>query len=66
MNILNLSDDEMNLIEWCMENMYCDLETDDTDMRDYESIMLKINTARGDVPVEEVTTVHRRKDLDLL
>ena len=66
MNILNLTDDEMNLIEWCMENMYCDLETDDTDMRDYESIMLKINTARGDVPVEKVDTVHRRKDLDLL
>ena len=66
MNILNLSDDEMNLIEWCMENMYCDLETDDDEMRDYESIMLKINTARGDVPVEGVTTTHRRKDLDLL
>ena len=66
MNILNLSDDEMNLIEWCMENMYCDLETDDDEMRDYESIMLKINTARGDVPVEKVDTVHRRKDLDLL
>jgi len=66
MNILNLSDDEMNLIEWCMENMYCDLETDDDEMRDYESIMLKINTARGDVPAQEVTTVHRRKDLDLL
>ena len=53
MNILNLSDDEMNLIEWCMENMYCDLETDDDEMRDYESIMLKINTARGDVPVKD-------------
>jgi len=66
MNILNLSDDEMNLIEWCMENMYCDLETDDDEMKDYESIMLKINTARGDVPVEKVDTVHRRKDLDLL
>ena len=66
MNILNLSDDEMNLIEWCMENMYCDLETDDNEMRDYESIMLKINTARGDVPAQEVNTVHRRKDLDLL
>ena len=66
MNILNFTDDEMNLIEWCMENMYCDLETDDDEMRDYESIMLKINTARGDVPVEVVTTVHRRKDLDLL
>ena len=66
MNILNLTVDEMNLIEWFMENMYCDLETDDTDMRDYESIMLKINTARGDVPVKEVNTVHRRKDLDLL
>tara|TARA_Y100000768_G_scaffold347824_1_gene296366 strand:- start:291 stop:491 length:201 start_codon:yes stop_codon:yes gene_type:complete len=66
MNILNLSDDEMNLIEWCMENMYCDLETDDDEMRDYESIMLKINTARGDVPVQKVDTVHRRKDLDLL
>ena len=56
----------MNLIEWCMENMYCDLETDDDEMRDYESIMLKINTARGNVPVSEVTTTHRRKDLDLL
>ena len=66
MNYLNLSDDEMNLIEWCMENMYCDLETDDNEMRDYESIMLKINIARGDVPVSEVTTIHRRKDLDLL
>jgi len=66
MNILNLSDDEMNLIEWCMENMYCDLETDDNEMRDYESIMLKINTARGDVPAQKVDTVHRRKDLDLL
>ena len=49
-----------------MENMYCDLETDDDEMRDYESIMLKINTARGDVPVQKVDTVHRRKDLDLL
>ena len=66
MNILNLTDDEMNLIEWCMENMYCDLETDDDEMRDYESIMLKINTARGNVPVKEVTTTHRRKDMDLL
>ena len=24
MNYLNLTNDEMNLIEWCMENMYCD------------------------------------------
>ena len=66
MSFVNLTDSEMNLIEWCMENMYCDLETDDDEMRDYESIMLKINTARGHVPVKEVTTVHRRKDLDLL
>ena len=66
MNYLNLTKSEMNLIEWCLENMYCDLETDDDEMRDYESIMLKINTARGDVPVKEVNTVHRRKDLDLL
>ena len=66
MNYLNLTKSEMNLIEWCMENMYCDLETDDNEMRDYESIMLKINTARGNVTVKEVSTVHRRKDLDLL
>ena len=56
MSFVNLTDSEMNLIEWCMENMYCDLETDDDEMRDYESIMLKINTARGDVPIKEVNT----------
>ena len=42
------------------------LNLTDDEMKDYESIMLKINTARGDVPAQEVTTVHRRKDLDLL
>ena len=42
------------------------LNLSDDEMRDYESIMLKINTARGDVPAQKVDTVHRRKDLDLL
>ena len=57
--------DEALLIEWCLEQMYSDLESSD-DLIDYNSILEKVKPFTNVNNYNNVTHTHRRRDLDTL
>jgi len=57
--------DEALLIEWCLEQMYSDLESSD-DLIDYNSILQKVKPFTNVNNYNNMIHKHRRRDLDTL
>ena len=57
--------DEALLIEWCLEQMYSDLESSD-DLIDYNSILEKVKPFTNVNNYDNMIHKHRRRDLDTL
>ena len=57
--------DEALLIEWCLEQMYSDLESSD-DLIDYNSILEKVKPFTNVNNYNNMIHKHRRRDLDTL
>jgi len=61
---VEITQDEANLIEWCLEQMSSDLEESADDFADYKSILDKLSPLN--YPVQEVAQGRIGKDMDLL
>ena len=61
---IDITRDEANLIEWCLEQMSSDLEESADDFADYKSIIVKLSSLN--YPVQEVAHERIGKDMDLL
>ena len=57
--------DEALLIEWCLEQMHSDLESND-DLIDYNSILEKVKPFTNVNNYNNMIHKHRRRDLDTL
>ena len=62
---IKFTKDEALLIEWCLEQMYSDLESSD-DLIDYNSILEKVKPFTNVNNYNNVIHTHRRRDLDTL
>ena len=62
---IKFTKDEALLIEWCLEQMYSDLESSD-DLIDYNSILQKVKPFTNVNNYNNVIHKHRRRDLDTL
>ena len=62
---IKFTKDEALLIEWCLEQMYSDLESSD-DLIDYNSILQKVKHFTNVNNYNIVTHTHIRSDLDTL
>lgn len=61
---VEITQDEANLIEWCLEQMYSDLEESADSVSDYKSIIAKLSPLN--YPVQQVSQGRIGKDMDLL
>ena len=61
---IDITQDEANLIEWCLEQMSSDLENSADDFADYNSIIAKLSPLN--YPVQKVSHGRVGKDMDLL
>ena len=61
---VEITQDEANLIEWCLEQMYSDLEESADSVSDYNSIIAKLSPLN--YPVQQVSQGRIGKDMDLL
>ena len=61
---IDITKDEANLIEWCLEQMLSDLEESADDFADYKSIIAKLSPLN--YPVQKVAHGGVGKDMDLL
>ena len=61
---IDITKDEANLIEWCLEQMSSDLENSADDFADYNSIIAKLSPLN--YPVQKVSHGRVGKDMDLL
>ena len=62
---IKFTKDEALLIEWCLEQMYSDLESSD-DLIDYNSILEKVKPFTNLNNYDNMIHKHRRRDLDTL
>ena len=62
---IKFTKDEALLIEWCLEQMYSDLESSD-DLIDYNSILQKVKPFTNVNNYNNMIHKHRRRDLDTL
>ena len=62
---IKFTKDEALLIEWCLEQMYSDLESSD-DLIDYNSILEKVKPFTNVNNYNNMIHKHRRRDLDTL
>ena len=58
------TEDQRNLIIWCLEQMWLDFNPQEE--QDAHNIMELVSKMTEVVPVNEVSHVHRRNDLDSL
>ena len=58
------TEDQRNLIIWCLEQMWLDFNPQEE--QDAHNIMELVSKMTEVVPVKEVAHVHRRSDLDSL
>ena len=58
------TEDQRNLIIWCLEQMWLDFNPQEE--QDAHNIIEMVSKLTEVVPVKEVAHVHRRKDMDLL
>ena len=58
------TEDQRNLIIWCLEQMWLDFNPQEE--QDAHNIMEIVSKMTEVVPVKEVAHVHRRSDLDSL
>tara|TARA_R100000781_G_scaffold84684_1_gene52125 strand:+ start:1758 stop:1949 length:192 start_codon:yes stop_codon:yes gene_type:complete len=61
---IEITRNEANLIEWCLEQMSSDLEESADDFADYKSIIAKLSPLN--YPAKEVSHGRLGKDMDLL
>ena len=61
---IEITRNEANLIEWCLEQMSSDLEETADDFADYKSIIAKLSPLN--YPAKEVSHGRLGKDMDLL
>ena len=62
---IKFTKDEALLIEWCLEQIYSDLESSD-DLIDYNSILQKVKPFTNVNNYNNMIHKHRRRDLDTL
>ena len=58
------TEDQRNLIIWCLEQMWLDFNPQEE--QDAHDVMELVSKMTEVVPVNEVSHVHRRSDLDSL
>ena len=61
---MKFTEDQRNLIIWCLEQMWLDFNPQEE--QDAHNIMELVSKMTEVVPVNEVSHVHRRSDLDSL
>ena len=61
---MKFTEDQRNLIIWCLEQMWLDFNPQEED--DAASVINKLKEITDFVPVEEPSHRHVRKDMDLL
>ena len=61
---MKFTEDQRNLIIWCLEQMWLDFNPQEE--QDAHNIMELVSKMTEVVPVNEVSHVHRRNDLDSL
>ena len=62
--MMKFTEDQRNLIIWCLEQMWLDFNPQEE--QDAHNIMELVSKMTEVVPVNEVSHVHRRNDLDSL
>ena len=61
---MKLTEDEYDLVVWSLEQMWLDF--DPQSEQDAHNAITKLKEMTDFVPVNELSHVHRRKDMDLL
>ncbi len=61
---MKFTEDQRNLIIWCLEQMWLDFNPQEE--QDAHNIIEMVSKMTEVVPVNEVSHVHRRSDLDSL
>ena len=61
---MKFTEDQRNLIIWCLEQMWLDFNPQEE--QDAHDVMELVSKMTEVVPVNEVSHVHRRSDLDSL
>ena len=61
---MKFTEDQRNLIIWCLEQMWLDFNPQEE--QDAHNIIELVSKMTEVVPVNEVSHVHRRNDLDSL